>query len=57
MKFKFLHQKSMTFFFVTFTILLLDSGVCLPLNKVNELNLKKNLNSYRKKSNFKLNNF
>ena len=56
MKFKFLNQKSMTFF-VTFTILLLDNRVCLPLNKVNELNLKKNQNSYRKKSNYKLNNF
>ena len=38
--FHFRNQKSITFF-VTFTFLLFDSGVCLPFNNVNALNLKK----------------
>ena len=38
--FHFRNKKSITFF-VTFTILLFYSGVCLPFNKRNALNLKK----------------
>ena len=38
--FHFRNQKSITFF-VTFTLLLFDSGVCLPFNNGNALNLKK----------------
>ena len=29
-------------FFVTFSNLLVDSGICLPFNKQNEVNLKRN---------------
>ena len=45
----FRNQKSITFF-VTFTLLLFDSGVCLPFNKRNELNLKRNHKPNREKT-------
>ena len=38
--FHFLNLNSITFF-VTFTLLLFDSGVCLPINNGNAPNLKK----------------
>ena len=38
--FHFRNRKSITFF-GTFTILLFDSGVCLPFNNRNAMNLKK----------------
>ena len=41
--------------FVTFTISLFDSGVCLPFNKGNELNLKRNHKSNLEKVNLSLN--
>ena len=44
--------RSWSHVFVTFTILLFDSGVCLPFNQESELNLKRNQNSNRKKSKF-----
>ena len=46
-KFHFRKKKSITFF-VTFTLFLFDSGVCLSVRKGNELNLKINQKSNRK---------
>ena len=40
-KFHFRNQKSITVF-ETLTLLLFNSGVCLPFNKGNELNLTRN---------------
>ena len=48
--FHFQNQKSITFF-VTFTVLLFDSGVCHPFNNGNALNLKKITSQTAKKSN------
>ena len=48
MKFHFRNWKSTTFF-VTFNLSLFDSGVYLPFNKGNELNLKTNQKSNREK--------
>ena len=39
-------------FFVTFILLLFGSGFCFPFNKRNELNLKRNQKSNRKKNKF-----
>ena len=44
LKIKFHFRKSITFF-MTFTILLFDSGVCLPFNQEKDLNLKRNQKS------------
>ena len=48
--FRFRNKKSITFF-VTFTLLLSNSGVCLPFNDENALNLKRNHKSNREKIN------
>ena len=48
-KFHLRNKKPITFF-VTFTLLLFDSGLCLPLSTGNELNLKRNQKSNRKKN-------
>ena len=54
--FHFRKNKSITFF-VTFTILLFDSRVCLPFNNGNELNLKINRKSNRETSKLSENKF
>ena len=52
--FHFQNQKSITFF-VTFTLLLFDSGVCLPFNNGNGLNFKRNHKSNREISKLSVN--
>ena len=52
----FRNYKSITFF-VNFTFLLLNSGVCVPFNRGNEVNLKKNQKSNREKTNTRVNKF
>ena len=47
--FHFRNQKSITFFEI-FTLSMFDSGVCLPFNKVNELNLIRNHKLNREQS-------
>ena len=54
--FHFRNQKSITFF-VTFTLLLFDSGFCPPFNNGNALNLKINHKSNREKSKLSVNKF
>ena len=49
-KFHFQNKKPIRFF-ATFTLLLFDRVVCLPFNKRNELNLKRNQKSNHEKSN------
>ena len=44
-------------FFVAFTILLFDSGVYLPFNNRNALNLKRNHKSNRENSKLSVNKF
>ena len=53
--FHFRNQKSITFF-VTFTLLLFDSGVYFPFSNGNALNLKMNHKSNREKPNWALTN-
>ena len=53
--FHFRNQKSITFF-VTFTLLLLDSGICLTFNNENAESLK-NHKSNRENSNLSVNKF
>ena len=44
-------------FFVSFTLLLLDNGVCLPFNNGNALDLERNPKSNREKSKLSVNKF
>ena len=54
--FHFRNQKSITFF-VTFTLSLFDSGVCLHVKNGNALISKKKLQSSREKSKLSVNKF
>ena len=54
--FHFRNQKSITIF-VTFTILVIDKGVFLPFNNGNALDLKRNHESNREKSELSVNKF
>ena len=54
--FQFRNEKFIKFF-VNFTILLFDSGVCLPFNNRKALNLKINEKSNRKKLKLGVNKF
>ena len=54
--FNFRNEKSITFF-VTFRLLLFDSGVFFRFNNGNALNFKKKFKSHREKSKLRVNKF